>query len=202
MMNLRKPIAGITILALSACMGGGEDGDDTIVSSGLLELTLPDQASRDQLPSDLSSFIDDVEEENERADVNLTPTGDINYDGDFAIGFEGSDAIIVGAAFVRVEINGTDIEYNFTPEEAFDAEGDPTVAGGFGGESTQTDGYFSGDLAGSIIVDKGAIDEQTFDVDGSINAVFGDNGTVFGELGGTVTGPENDEFSGIFLAFD
>ena len=202
MKHSKTPIAGMAILALSACMGSNDGLENSIVSSGLLELVLPDQASRDELPSALSNLIDDVQEENERVDVDASPAGNVIYDGDFALAFSEEETAIFGSSTVNVAVNGSDLTYSFEPQEIYGEEGDVAVSGGFSGSTTQTGGFFSGDLGGSIVVGKGSPEERGYSIDGTVNAVFGDNGTAFGELNGTATGSGNNDFSGVFLVFE
>ena len=197
-----KPIAGVCVLMLAACGGSGSGGgDDTILSSGILEIELPDGASRADLSPELQDLVTDVENANENGGPATQPSGATTYSGTFGAGIVDSEALFSGDATVNID-GSADVDYTFTVTSIDDPENPgSTASGSFGGTADSTSGgTYTGGLAGSITLDQGSGD-IILSVGGDVDGAFDANNNAFGSMDGSVMGGGiDDRFTGIFFA--
>ncbi|WP_299758597.1 hypothetical protein [uncultured Boseongicola sp.] len=203
MKSLRKPIAGVFVLTLAACSANDKviGGDVSVISSGLLELELPNEADREALLSAFQELLEDVQLINEDGDsaVDTSPRG--VYAGKFGAELDSDGTSIVGDVTMEVRFAGNNVNYTFAPTDIETGGENPTITGEFGGSADIVDGYYSGSIIGTV-----TFSEETLTVSGDLNGVFAEStgNKTIGEFDGTVEnlgGPfDGDTFGGLYLA--
>lgn len=203
MKNNTGPAAILMAMTLAGCMSGGGDGNQTVLSDGILLLELPDQAARAGLSAQMLNLLDEVQTSNENSGIATQPMGETAYAGQFAISMDGSDLIISGTADVFVNPNGL-VDYEFVATTTNDP--DATVSGRFMGisDAAVSGGLFSGSMSGSINYDEDSADAAMavpVAISGSVDGAFDANLDAFGAMDGTAVnaGAGIDEtFGGVF----
>lgn len=202
--KMKAIISGLSVLALSACVGG-EEGDDPVISSGILSLEVPDQASYDALSPDLQSLIDSVVESNESSGSATQPntTGVTTYSGSFGLIIDQDGATISGTTEIDVD-TAANADYTFSLVSIDDADNpDATVSGDFGGTAVVAGGLFNGDIDGTVGFDPdgaGSEDEIAVTIDGTLTGAFDSYFDGFGSIDGSISGAglSTDPFYGVF----
>lgn len=203
MKSLCKPIAGVFVLTLAACSANDKviGGDVSVISSGLLELELPNEADREALPQEFQDFLDDVQLINEDAlsTVDTSPRG--VYAGNFGAELDSDGTLIVGDVTMEVRFAGNNVNYTFVPTNVETGDENPPITGEFGGSANIVDGYYSGSIIGTV-----TFTEETLTLSGDLNGVFAEStgSKTIGEFDGSVENLDGqfdgDTFGGLYLA--
>lgn len=186
---------------MAAACGGGSDVpvDDFVLSSGILELEIPDDAERLDLSTELNDAIDSIVSANETGTA-VTPAADATYAGVFGLGVDDvGETLVTGTVAATFTFADGDMDIAFTADEI--SEAGTTIAGSF--ESTDlavTAGLFSGTATGDLTVtDAGGAEivSVSADLDGAITSA-----ETFGSFEGVATNPDasTDTFGGLFYA--
>jgi hypothetical protein len=194
---------GLSVVALSACVGGGGDDDGgSVISTGILSLEVPDQESYDALPKEVQNLVDDVVAAN--AGTAALPTGGTSYHGNFALSV--GEGLVWGPAGVNVDFTASNVTYTFEAQQVEDPDNAfAGVSGSISGSATQSGGIFSGGFTDNTI----DFDPDTTDGDpgveitfsGSVDGAFNDSNEVFGGITGFASGPGvDDDVRGVFYA--
>ena len=201
MLTKNMPFAGILLATLAACGGGEDPVDDFVLSSGILELEIPNDADRADLPAELDDAIDSIVSANETG-VAVTPAIDATYAGFFGLGVDDvGETLVTGTVAATFTMATSDMDIAFTADEI--SEAGTTIAGSF--DSTDlavTAGLFSGTATGDLTVtDAGGAEivSVSADLDGAITSA-----ETFGSFEGVATNPDasTDTFGGLFYAAD
>ena len=185
MKSLCKPIAGVFVLTLAACSANDKviGGDVSVISSGLLELELPNEADREALPELYQAALVDLKliNEDDPSTVNTSPRGE--YIGIFGAELDSDGTLIVGDVTMEVRFAGNNVNYTFEPTEVKTGGENPPITGEFGGSANIVDGYYSGSIIGTV-----TFSEETLTVSGDLNGVFAEStgNKTIGEFDGTV----------------
>ncbi len=192
---------GATTL-LSGCLGSGEEGG-TVLSSGLLELDVPNAASRADLPADVNEALDALIEANENGLLDLTPDGRSEYRGDFILALGENDITVTGDASLFLDLDATGGTFSISPDEALD-EGEVVDAGGhISSQITVTNGEYTGSIEFSNLTIGSGEEFLDLNMDGTVNGLFTQAGETFGEFSGGLTEdvPDgaSDTYDGLFF---
>lgn len=196
--------------ALTACGGGGDEGEFIISNGVLTDVELPSVAERDGLPVEVADLINEFETLNETStatDPGSFPTGaakDATFSGTYGFGVEDDDgnetAILTGNLNLTVDYDATSIDGDVSNFDAYDGDGNPlpvtntlTVTAGNAGPT------ITGGVAGTLLVAG-----ENYDVSASFDGSYtgADGNGMIGTTQGTVTNPDAsvDDLDGLWFA--
>jgi len=208
-MKIKLAFLGIAGLALTACGGGGGEGE-FIVSDGVLDgIELPTSGDLAEFPQEVQDLIAEFQNRNENTPPasNIPTMGTANYAGTFGISVENGDeilAVITGDLALTADWDnpfGDLVTGNVTNLSGEDGDGNalhPTgnlaIDAPIAGASLEF-----GTVMGTITLPDG-----DYGLNGSFDGAFAGDGatSMIGQTEGTITNPDNstDSFSGLWYA--
>jgi len=200
-MKLIKSCAIIAVTGLAAC-GGGTDPEGGVITSGILtDVSVPSDAELQNVPQPVRDLVSEFVRLNESyTRTEAMPTGSGSYTGNWGIGFDDNDVVIIGDMALNADFDGntlTGTVSNLQGDEngtALDIQNSLSIT-----SSIAANSRLQGTATGVINVEG-----ENYNVESSLEGAFGgDNAdALVGTTNGLVTNPDNsqDSFSGYFAA--
>lgn len=191
----------LAVLALAACGGTTDGGDpvqgvDFVISSGIIsDIEVPTDAQLDELPREVARVVREFTVSNSIAGGSGTaPSGDADYNGTFAFGFDGedNDASVAGDINVTVDFLEGLVTGQMSAITVYDDEGEQLTTNGgvleIRGETP--DNKFTASAQGDIL-----LEGETYGIDAALAGDFAGEGFArgLGTINGTVSNPDGSD---------